>query len=267
MKKYIKLLNIFAVLALFSCKPKADTSSYLQNIEDTAVQASIQNAKSSIQVNDELMILVTAKDMDVVKPFNQNYSSSNSIQYSMASNNSPANNQILEQGPTYLVDSNGNITLNVIGDVKAAGLTIDQLKEDLKAKLSKYIINPIITIRLTNYKITVLGEVNRAGHYIIPDGKTTVLDALGLAGDLTIYGKRENVLVVRNINGEITKGRIDLTDSNFIKSPFYNLQQNDVIVVSPNETKQKQARLDPNAGIYISVASVILGLLTLIFRR
>ncbi|OEL11450.1 polysaccharide biosynthesis/export family protein [Cloacibacterium normanense] len=267
MKKYIKLLNIFAVLALFSCKPKADTSSYLQNIEDTAVQTSIQNAKSSIQVNDELMILVTAKDMDVVKPFNQNYSSRTTNQYTMGSNNAPMNNQVVAEGPTYLVDSNGNITLNVIGDVKAAGLTIDQLKEDLKAKLSKYIINPIITIRLTNYKITVLGEVNRAGHYIIPDGKTTVLDALGLAGDLTIYGKRENVLVVRNINGEITKGRINLTDSNFINSPYYNLQQGDVIVVSPNETKQKQARLDPNAGIYISVASVILGLLTLIFRR
>ncbi len=267
MKKYIKLLNIFAVLALFSCKPKADTSSYLQNIEDTAVQTSIQNAKSSIQVNDELMILVTAKDMDVVKPFNQNYSSRTTNQYTMGSNNAPMNNQVVAEGPTYLVDSNGNITFNVIGEIKAAGLTLEQLKEDLKAKLSKYIINPIITIRLTNYKITVLGEVNRAGHYIIPDGKTTVLDALGLAGDLTIYGKRENVLVVRNINGEITKGRIDLTDSNFIKSPFYNLQQNDVIVVSPNETKQKQARLDPNAGIYISVASVILGLLTLIFRR
>ncbi|AZI70772.1 polysaccharide export protein [Cloacibacterium normanense] len=263
----MKLLNIFAVLALFSCKPKADTSSYLQNIEDTAVQTSIQNAKSSIQVNDELMILVTAKDMDVVKPFNQNYSSRTTNQYTMGSNNAPMNNQVVAEGPTYLVDSNGNITLNVIGDVKAAGLTIDQLKEDLKAKLSKYIINPIITIRLTNYKITVLGEVNRAGHYIIPDGKTTVLDALGLAGDLTIYGKRENVLVVRNINGEITKGRINLTDSNFINSPYYNLQQGDVIVVSPNETKQKQARLDPNAGIYISVASVILGLLTLIFRR
>lgn len=267
MKKYIKLLNIFAVLALFSCKPKADTSSYLQNIEDTAVQTSIQNAKSSIQVNDELMILVTAKDMDVVKPFNQNYSSRSTTQYSAASNNALMNNQVVEEGPKYLVGENGNITMNVIGEVKAAGLTLEQLKEDLKAKLSKYIINPIITIRLTNYKITVLGEVNRAGHYIIPDGKTTVLDALGLAGDLTIYGKRENVLVVRNINGEITKGRIDLTDSNFIKSPFYNLQQNDVIVVSPNETKQKQARLDPNAGIYISVASVILGLLTLIFRR
>ena len=267
MKKYIKLLNIFAVLALFSCKPKADTSSYLQNIEDTAVQTSIQNAKSSIQVNDELMILVTAKDMDVVKPFNQNYSSRTTNQYTMGSNNAPMNNQVVAEGPTYLVDSNGNITLNVIGEIKAAGLTLEQLKEDLKAKLSKYIINPIITIRLTNYKITVLGEVNRAGHYIIPDGKTTVLDALGLAGDLTIYGKRENVLVVRNINSEITKGRINLTDSNFINSPYYNLQQGDVIVVSPNETKQKQARLDPNAGIYISVASVILGLLTLIFRR
>jgi len=231
------------------------------------LQASIQNAKSFIQVNDELMILVTAKDMDVVKPFNQNYSSRTTNQYTMGSNNAPMNNQVVAEGPTYLVDSNGNITLNVIGEIKAAGLTLEQLKEDLKAKLSKYIINPIITIRLTNYKITVLGEVNRAGHYIIPDGKTKVLDELSLAGDITIYGKRENVLVVRNINGEITKERIDLTDSNFIKSPFYNLQQNDVIVVSPNETKQKQARLDPNAGIYISVASVILGLLTLIFRR
>lgn len=266
MKKNIKIFYILLVFILFSCKPKADTTSYMQNIEDLAIQTVIQNYKTPIQQNDELMILITAKDMDVAKPFNQNYSSVSRNQYSNPNANGVTANQVVTEGPTYKVDSQGNITFNILGEVAAAGKTLEELKEDLKIKLSRYIINPIVTVRLTNYKVTVLGEVNKAGHYIIPEGQTTVLNALGLAGDLTIYGKRENVLVVRNINGEITKGRIDLTDSNFINSPFYNLQQNDVIVVSTNEVKQKISKRDPNLGLYVSMGSVLIGLLALILK-
>ena len=124
-----------------------------------------------------------------------------------------------------------------------------------------------MSVRNTNYKITVLGEVNRPGTYNIPDAQTTLLEVLGLAGDLSIYGNREDILVVRNIDGIMSKERIDLTKADFINSPFFYLKQNDVIIVSPNETKQKSSRLDPNAGIYISVASIVVTILALIFKN
>ena len=124
-----------------------------------------------------------------------------------------------------------------------------------------------MSVRNTNYKITVLGEVNRPGTYNIPDARTTLLEVLGLAGDLSIYGNREDILVVRNIDGIMSKERIDLTKADFINSPFFYLKQNDVIIVSPNEAKQKSSRLDPNAGIYISVASIVVTILALIFKN
>ena len=126
---------------------------------------------------------------------------------------------------------------------------------------------PQVSVKNTKYKVTVLGEVNRPGTYYIPDAQTTLLGAIGLAGDLTIYGKRNDILVLRNIDGVITKERIDLSKADFINSPYFYLKQNDVIVVSPNDTKQKVSRLDPNAGIYISVASIVVTILALIFKN
>ena len=113
----------------------------------------------------------------------------------------------------------------------------------------------------------ILGEVNRPGTYNIPEAETTLLGALGMAGDLTIYGNRNDILVLRNSDGTISKERIDLTKADFINSPFFYLKQNDVVIVSPNETKQKVSRLDPNAGIYISVASIVVTILALIFKN
>lgn len=268
MKKY---LNITILLALVSfsisaCRSKSDIN-YMQNVEDVALKTSIENSKSTIQSNDQLVILVSAKDMDVVRPFNQNYSSGQIYQYSAPSANSPTQNQTSTSGPTYIVDSNGDIDFPVIGKVKANGKTLEELRDYLKEKLSNYIINPNVSLRNTNYKVTVLGEVSRPGTYNIPEAQTTLLSALGLAGDLTIYGKRTDILILRNIDGNVSKERIDITKADFINSPYYNLKQNDVIVVGANETKQKASRLDPNAGIYISVASIVVTILALIFKK
>jgi len=113
-----------------------------------------------------------------------------------------------------------------------------------------------------------LGEVTKPGTYVIPDGNTTLLSALGLAGDLTPYGVRNNILIVRNNDGQINKERVDLTSANFINSPYYYLKQNDVVYVQPNSNREKASRVDPNTGLYISVASVIasitVGILALI---
>ena len=265
-KKSFIIIFSFVLFFLSSCTSKKKLD-YLQNIESVALEASMKNAKSTIQPNDQLVIMVTAKDMDVVKPFNQNFSSGQILQYSIPSNNAPTQSQTSISGPTYVVDSNGNIEFPVIGKINTENKTTEELRDILKKEISKYVLNPQVSVRNTNYKITVLGEVNRPGTYNIPDAQTTLLEVLGFAGDLTIYGNRTDVLVVRNIDGVMSKERIDLTKADFINSPFFYLKQNDVIIVSPNETKQKSARLDPNAGIYISVASIVVTILALIFKN
>ena len=267
-RNYIIALS-FVFFSLLSCKTRDKSSdlNYMQDIEQIATEASLKNAVSTIQPGDQLVILVSAKDLDVVKPFNQNYSSGEIIQNSQAGGNLPSAGNTVISGPTYIVDSEGNIDFPVLGNLATTGKTMEQFKEEIRTRITRYIINPTVSIRLANYKVTVLGEVHRPGQYIIPDGQSTFLNALGLAGDLTMYGKRDDVLLVRSINGEITKERINLLDGGFINSPYYYLKQGDVIYVSANTTKEKTARLDPNAGLYIGVASIVVTILALVFKK
>ena len=269
MNKNLFLLFICALLLVTSCKTKEKASelNYLQNVEQIATEASLHTSASTIQKGDQLIILVTAKDMAVVKPFNQNYSSSEISQYSVPNSNNPTQGQSQFSGPTYLVDSENNIDFPILGKINTEGKTLVEFKDELSNRLKSYIINPSISAKITNYKVTVLGEVNKPGQYVIPDGQTTFLNALALAGDLTMFGKRDDVLLVRNEDGEITKQRIDLRDANFINSPYFQLKQGDVIYVSANQTKDKTSRLDPNMPIYISVAGIIVTILALVFKK
>lgn len=257
LKKYF----IYGILSLtiFSCAPRQGIN-YMQDIENLALDNSIKNSRSTLQPGDQLIITITAKDMDVVKPFNQSYSSSSTItQYSVpSSNNLPQ--QIPVSGSTYIVDTDGNIMFPQIGSVSTKNENLETMRSKLTGLISEYVKNPVVDIKLTNFKVSVLGEVTRPGQYIIPDGSTTLLGALGLAGDLTPFGIRTNVLIVRNVDGQITKERVDLTSAQFINSPYYYLKQNDMIYVQPNANREKAARVDPNTGLYISVASVIASL-------
>lgn len=264
-KKIFSYLTI--TILLFSCKPR-ENFNYMKNIEEMATQLSLQKSENTLQMGDQLIIMVSAKDMDVVKPFNQNYSSSQQVNQnlSMAGNYGNVTQQ-QNIGPTYLVDENGDIDFPVLGKINTKGKTLSQLNDNIKDQLSKYIINPSVNIKLLNFKVTVIGEVNRQGDYIIPNGNATLLSALGMAGDLTIYGLRDNILVVRNVDGVITKARVNLSDANFINSPYFNLKQGDVIYVSANNIREKTSRLDPNAGIYLSVASIVVTILALVFRN
>lgn len=257
LKKYF----IYGILGLtiFSCAPRQEIN-YMQDIENLALDNSIKNSRSTLQPGDQLIITVTAKDMDVVKPFNQSYSSSSTItQYSVpSSNNLPQ--QLPVSGSTYIVDTDGNIMFPQIGSVSTKNENLETMRTKLTGLISEYVKNPVVDIKLTNFKVSVLGEVTRPGQYIIPDGSTTLLGALGLAGDLTPFGIRTNVLIVRNVDGQITKERVDLTSAQFINSPYYYLKQNDMVYVQPNANREKAARVDPNTGLYISVASVIASL-------
>lgn len=269
MNRNLLIALIFTSYLLTSCKSRDAESdlNYMQNIEQIATEASLRSSVTTIQPGDQLVILVSAKDLDVVKPFNQNYSSGEIVQNVQPGGNVPSAGQTVTAGPTYIVDSEGNIDFPVVGSLSTTGKTMEVFKQELRNRITRYIINPTVSIRLANYKVTVLGEVNRPGQYIIPDGQATILNALGLAGDLTMYGKRDDVLLVRSVNGEITKERINLLDANFINSPYFNLRQGDVIYISANKTKEKTARLDPNAGLYIGVASIVVTILALVFKK
>lgn len=261
---YLSALLIF--LFLYSCKPKQNIS-YMENIESVALQASRDNSTFTIQPGDQLMINITAKDMDVVTPFNQNYSSGEITQFSTPSSNMPIPTRSTGNNPTYVVDSQGNFDFPILGTFSTTGKTIETLQEEFKSKLSQYIKDPGVNIRNTNFKVTVLGEVNTPGQYWMPDGQpATILSVLGMAGDLTIYGKRDNILLVRNVNGTTEKAYINISDANFINSPYYYLRQNDVLYVTPNETKKNSSSFGPQTAVLISVASVVVGLLAIIFR-
>ena len=182
---------LFLAVSFSSCSvfhKKADAESeldYLKNIEQIAEETSVRAAHNTIQQGDQLVITVMAKDLDVVKPFNQNYSSGETLANAQPGGNV---NAVVapSAGPTYTVDSEGMIDFPVLGKLSTTGKSIDEFKNELRGRLTRYIINPAVSMKLANYKVTVLGEVNRPGEYTIADGKATLLSALGLAGDLTM---------------------------------------------------------------------------------
>ena len=256
MRRNIFLLFFSVLLLLTGCKTKQlpDEYNYLQNVEEIATEASVRTSVSTIQKGDQLVIHVTAKNMDVVKAFNQGYfGSQNAISTSPTPSSAGAER-------AYMVDADGNIDFPVIGLVNTTNKTLESLKSELRDKVTVYIKDPILIVRLANFKITVLGEVARPGQYSMSEINPTLLNALGLAGDITMYGKRDNLLIVRNINGILSKERINLLNSSFVNSEFYQLKQGDVIYVSATETKEKIARQSPNTSIYIAVAGTIIGL-------
>lgn len=256
-KKYFLLIVAFVFLV--SCKTqKADDYNYLKDIEKVALENSVKNNRNTIQPGDQLVILVSAKDMDVAAPFNKSYSSTTNVaQYSSPSSNSQPQ-ALPVTGPTYTVDNSNNIMFPELGLISTNDLTIEGLRDQLISKLTRYIKNPSVDVKNINFKISVGGEVARPGTYVIPDGSTTtLLNALTLAGEATMYGVRKDILVVRNIDGQISSHRIDLTSADFMNSPYFYLKQNDYVYVPSNAAKEKNSRINPNTTLYIGAAGVV----------
>lgn len=259
------LILLLVALATVSCRTRNDIN-YLQDVDKAATETALRMENNTLQPGDQLIINIMAKDLDVVKPFNQNYSSGQILQNPQLTGNvSPA--IPTTSGPTYIIDQNGEIDFPVLGKLTTKGITIDQFKQSLHNKIVSYIKEPTVSVKLNNFRVSVMGEVTRPGEYIVADGQTNLMKALALAGDLTIYGKRDDILLVRTVDGKIEKARIDLLRSDFINSPYYNLKQGDVIYVSANKTKEKSSRLDPNMPIYISVASIVVTILALVIKK
>ena len=167
----------------------------------------------------------------------------------------------------YLVDQAGEIDFPVIGKLKVVGLSPDELRSLLRDRLTEYLKDPIINIRLKNFTVTILGEVRTPGTYPVNGEQITILEALGLAGDLTIRGVRENVLVIRDFNGTKVSTRIDLTSKEMFKSSVYYLTQNDVVYIEPNQSGITASSFDNRVNVAISIASLLITSTVLILTR
>ena len=167
----------------------------------------------------------------------------------------------------YLVDQEGMIDFPVIGKLKIEGLSPDELRILLRSRLSEYLKDPIINIRLRNFTVTILGQVSRPGTYPVNGEQITILEALGLAGDLTLRGVRDNVLVIRDFNGTKVYTRIDLTSKNMTRSPVYYLTQNDVVYVEPNSAGIKETALSQSSTILVSIILTLMTTSAIIITR
>jgi polysaccharide export outer membrane protein len=165
----------------------------------------------------------------------------------------------------FLVDKNGEIDLSLIGKVKVSSLTTFQAKDLIKEKASIVYQNPNVQVRFANFKVTILGEVARPASYVIPNEKVSILDALGLAGDLTIFGRRENVTLIRDSNGKKEFARLNLNSKEIFNSPYYYLKQNDVLYVEPN--KGKAASLNQARTQTYALVGSLLSVLVVLFTR
>ncbi len=257
MNKFSIIASFFLLLLLGSCG-SAKKVAYFQPIAidetSSTIVTSVQH-EAVVMPDDVLSIIISGLDPAAVLPFNLplvsvvNPTSERST-ISMGGGGSL-------QG--YLVDINGNIEFPVLGTLKVGGMKKSEVAEMIKEKLIPYLKDPIITIRFMNFRVSVMGEVARPGSFNIPNEKINMLEALALAGDLTIYGKRNNVLVIReNESGEKTATRINLTSDEAFRSPFFYLQQNDIIYVEPNKTKLASASAArQNLPVIISSVSAL----------
>ena len=227
---------------------------YFKDVPDSAVDRTIATAvyKDPIILNDDILtVTITTIDPTTSAPVNQ--ISAAPVSTAMSPGGLP-------ETPGLLVDKNGDISFPIIGKVHVAGLTTFGAKALITQKTEKYFKNPDVQVRFANFKITVLGEVAHPSSFIVPNEKVSVLDALGFAGDLTIYGRRDNVLVIRDDNGKKEVSRLNLNSSNSFQSDFFYLKQNDVVYVEPNRSKAVQADAEQTRIITIA-AAVITGLL------
>jgi polysaccharide export outer membrane protein len=254
--KVHKAITLFLILLLFSCASRKDLV-YYQGIDGISNQEKSSSYEIKLQPDDLLMIIVSAEDPEIAMPFNLN---SVSVQ-------NPGNLDVAIGQQTmqlYLVDASGSIEFPVLGKLKVGGLSRSEVLQMLQQKIGVYIKNPIINLRIMNFKVSVQGEVNAPGTYTVDSERITLIEALSKAKDLTIYGKRDNILIIREIDGIKSYRRVDITKADFINSPFYYLAQNDVVYVEPNKTKINGAAIGPNTGVIISITSILITLITLI---
>tara|TARA_R110002012_G_scaffold283304_2_gene473562 strand:- start:4204 stop:4965 length:762 start_codon:yes stop_codon:yes gene_type:complete len=246
------LLIVLSSIFLSSCGSRKDIV-YFQDTSNFETLVDENAFEPKFKIDDEVSILISTTNPEASIPFN-------------------LFRGVAESGGTpdqvsYLVDKYGEIDFPVLGKIKVAGLSPDELRTLLRSKLEgTYLNDPIINIRLKNFRVTVLGAVNRPGTYLVLGERVTILEALGLAGDLNIQGKRQNIMVLRDFNGTKVTRRIDITSKEAFKNPMFYLTQNDVVYVEPSESAIKTSALDQRVTIGISLVTFAITSVLLLTR-
>ena len=243
---------VTVILMMVGCGSSKEVA-YWQNIDSISLAASKGLYDAKIMPKDELTILVQTTDPLTSEPFNLRSTGQTS-----------SKNQITG----YLVDNDGMINLPIVGKIHVAGLTKTECEDLIKSKIQPYLArteNPLVSVRTSSYRITVIGEVNRPGVIPVATEKISLVEALAEAGDMTIYGKRDNVLLVReDKSGEKHKVRLNMNDANIINSPYYYLQQNDIVYVEPHKVKARNTFFGSNTSIFYSVIGITTSLVSLL---
>ena len=247
------IFSIFAVILFSSCKTQKPPG-YVQDFTDTSGKVQVKYPEPLIQKSDILSIIVYSDAID---------QGATDAMYNLVNAGTGS-----ESTRGFLVDLEGYIQYPRIGKIKAEGLTKAQLSEEIRKKVTGPLSNPTVMVRLLNFKITMLGEVARAGPITIPSEKVTILEAIGLAGDVTIYGKKNDIVILRPTDSTVEHGTIDLSSKNLFESPYYFLRQNDIVLVNPNKNKARLSEqvFNQRLGIAFSVINM-LALLYNIFHQ
>lgn len=240
---------LFISLLLSSCGSKE--IAYLSDAQRDSTVQIMSDYSCMIMPGDELMVEVNSVNPESVLPFNlQQLRASEGIRGSSQLNGA------IGAGGGYLVDEEGDIVFPMLGKIHVSGISRDSLSHLIQQRLiaESYVADPIVTVYLTNFRVTVVGEVKYPYQFHVIGDRMTVFEALALAGDLTIYGQRTNVAVVREQNGAFVVGYIDLTSKSMLDSPYYYLQQNDIVYVEPNDRKKKTAVRNTEWPKYVSTS-------------
>lgn len=253
---------LIAIFLFTSCQSYKKVP-YLQDtevVERTVQLGNLYDAK--IMPKDLLTIAVSCTSPELAVPFNLTVANPSSA----TTGNAMLTTQAVLQ--PYLVDNEGKINFPVLGELKVEGLTKKETELMIVEKLKPYIKEtPIVTVRMVNYKISVIGEVMRPGTFTISNEKVNLLEALAMAGDMTVYGLRDNVKLIReNANGKQEIITLDLNKAETILSPYYYLQQNDVVYVTPNKAKARNSDIGNSTSLWFSATSILVSLASLLFN-
>lgn len=253
-----KLLLLAGMIAISSCTSYKQVP-YLQNSAEVDTTMVVELYDARIQPKDMLTITVSSEDADAAIPFNLTVATPQTAMRYLTS-------QPTLQ--TYLVDNNGCIDFPTLGSLCIGGMTKTEVEALIKEKLrGHFTSDPIVNVRMVNYKISVLGEVLRPNSYTISNEKVNIFEALALAGDLTIYGKRDGVKLIREgADGTKRIIPINLNDANIIYSPYYYLQQNDVLYVEPNKAKAQNSEVGSMTSLFFSATSIMISIANLLFN-
>lgn len=266
MKFYTVRTVLLSLIIILSACRSSQKVTYVQHVGESVnlgngVQLTVPEI--GVKMGDMLLITVSTISPEAAAPFNPPLISdpTRNVGQGMQSMNS------VPVPLTYMVDEKGTINFPVLGRISVEGMTKSQIEEMIRSQLyPKYIKeNPIVTMQMTNFRISVLGEVNRPGVYTAANQRISIMEVIAQAGDLTIYGKRDNVLLIReDIHGKRETYRLDLRDKNLISSPYYYLQQNDVVYVQPNPTKARSNMIGPGEYMIFTVIGTLVSITSLV---